>query len=130
MSSTLYTQATKVINDYVEHYEGNWKEVRKQVLLDVDFLFREGTDGAKLYAYALDALYHELKPEGLDVSVARLGANDLGRAMVSRRPGWTSGGRHRGGARASPPGSGAASPQKTGLKKIVALPSRDATLWV
>lgn len=61
--SQIYTQATKCINDYVEHCEGDWKEVRKQVLLDVDFLFREGTDGAKLYAYALDLAFHTLKPK-------------------------------------------------------------------
>ena len=59
---TLRKQASKVINDYVEHFEGNWKDVRKEVLRDVDFLFRHGTDGAKLYAYALDAVYHEMKP--------------------------------------------------------------------
>ena len=52
--SDLFSQATKVINDYAEHFEGNWKEVRRQVLLDIDFLFREGTDGAKLYAQTLD----------------------------------------------------------------------------
>ena len=60
----LEKQASKVINDYVEHFEGDWAEVRKEVLRDVDFLFREGTDGAKLYAYALDGVYQELKPNG------------------------------------------------------------------
>lgn len=60
--STIHRQATKCINDYVEHTEGDWKEVRRLVLLDIDFLFREGTDGAKLYAVTLDQVYHELKP--------------------------------------------------------------------
>jgi len=61
---TVYRQAVKCINDYVEHFGGDWKEVRREVLRDIDFLFREGTDGAKLYAYALDGVYHEMKPEG------------------------------------------------------------------
>jgi hypothetical protein len=62
--SQLYAQAEKTVNAYVEHYAGDWKEVRRQVLLDVDFLFREGTDGAKLYAQTLDHAYRHMKPEG------------------------------------------------------------------
>lgn len=62
--TTLYSQATKVINDYVESCGGDWKEVRRLVLLDVDFLFREGTDGARLLANTLDHAYHVLAPKG------------------------------------------------------------------
>lgn len=61
--SNIYRQAVKTVNTYVEIYEGDWKEVRRCILRDVDFLFQEGTDGAKLYALALDHAFHEMKPE-------------------------------------------------------------------
>ena len=61
---TLHRQATKVINTYVEHFESDWKKVRAEVMRDIEFLYREGTDGAKLYAQTLDNVYHEMKPKG------------------------------------------------------------------
>ena len=60
----LQRQATKVINDYIENFGGDWTKVRAEVLRDVEWLFRYNTEGAKLYAYALDDIYHELKPKG------------------------------------------------------------------
>lgn len=58
--SQIYAQAEKTVNAYVELFDGDMKEVRRQVLLDVDFLFREGTDGARFYALTLDHVYHML----------------------------------------------------------------------
>ena len=64
MSANIYRQALKCVTQYVEACDGDWSAVRRNILLDVDFLFREGTDGAKLFAYALDGVYQEMKPVG------------------------------------------------------------------
>jgi len=60
--NVLYKQAMKTINAYVEEREGNWKEVRKDVLRDIDLLFINGSIGAKSLAYVLDDVYRELAP--------------------------------------------------------------------
>jgi hypothetical protein len=61
--SDLDRAATQTINAYAESCEGNWKDIRKEVLRDIGFLFRHGGVGARMYAYALDKVFHELKPE-------------------------------------------------------------------
>lgn len=55
--------ASKVVNHYVELFDGDWKEVRKEVRRDIDLLLGHGGSGARLYAVALDAVYHELAPK-------------------------------------------------------------------
>lgn len=60
--NVLYKQAMKTVNAYVEQHDGNWKEVRKDVLRDIDVLFRNGSDGAWTLAYVLDDVYQELAP--------------------------------------------------------------------
>ena len=60
--SPLQRQATKTINAYVEEFDGNWKEVRKRLLQDIDLLFQNGSIGAKSLAYVLDDTYRQMAP--------------------------------------------------------------------
>lgn len=62
--STIAKACEKAINEYVERFDGNWKEVRVEVLRDIDLLFSNGSDGSRLLAYALDNAYHAMKPKG------------------------------------------------------------------
>jgi hypothetical protein len=58
--------AQRCVNEYVERYDGNWKEVRRELLREIDLLFQHGSTGAKIFAYALDQAYHDLKPDGAE----------------------------------------------------------------
>lgn len=60
--NVLQKQATKVINQYVEEFDGNWKGIRRRVLQDIDVLFQNGGVGSKALALVLDETYRELAP--------------------------------------------------------------------
>ena len=60
--SPIERAACRAINHYVEVFEGNWKEIRIEVLRDIDLLLQNGGEGHKMFAYALDRMYHELAP--------------------------------------------------------------------
>lgn len=60
--SPLRRQCVKSINTYVEAHDGNWKQVRIDVLRDIDLLFQQGGIGHKALAYVLDDVYRQMAP--------------------------------------------------------------------
>lgn len=61
----LERAAIKEINGWVEDFDGNWREVRKEMLFRIGQLAHHGTAMASAYAHVLGQVYEEMEPKPL-----------------------------------------------------------------
>jgi len=61
--SPISAQARKVVEGYMRRYGHDWEKVRAELRLDFDLLMQGGS-GARLFAHALDDMFHEIRPTG------------------------------------------------------------------
>lgn len=61
--SDLHSRAAQAINEMVERFGGNWREVRKEVLADVGLLMAYNSSGARDLANAMEHAYQAMKPK-------------------------------------------------------------------
>lgn len=60
----LTKQATKVINEYVERFDGNWKDVRREMLTDLGAVpvVCQNSVAFKQWRHELERVYQAMRP--------------------------------------------------------------------